>query len=151
MSHVVHDADREVQARRRIGELIENRLDHRRCEFLAREAVASADDSRSLQQRIGVGGKGPNKARHINRHLVAPPGKPVARRNRGLRNLRLVKRAFEWFEQWLSKVKDVIRKLEIEERGFGLLVLRWCWQNVVGQASGLGHRDVDDDQTLEGL
>jgi hypothetical protein len=40
---VVVDADGEMVLRRRLGQLVEDALDHRRREFLRRQAVAAAD------------------------------------------------------------------------------------------------------------
>ena len=46
LRHVVGDADREVIARSRGGQFVEDRLRHGRREFLRRQAVAAADDAR---------------------------------------------------------------------------------------------------------
>jgi hypothetical protein len=46
-------------------------------------------------------------------------------------------------------VERVVRELEVEERRLGLLELRGRRQDVVGQARGLAHRDVDHHQRVE--
>ena len=53
------------------------------------------------------------------------------------------------FEQPMAQLERVVRELQIEERGFGLLELGGGRQHVMGQSRGLGHRDVDDHQQLQ--
>jgi hypothetical protein len=48
-------------------------------------------------------------------------------------------------------VEDVVREVEVKERRLPLLELRQHGKDVVREASRLGHRDVDDDDELEGL
>ena len=45
MRHIVNDAKCEVAAGSLAGELVEDGLHHRRCEFLRRQTVASGDDA----------------------------------------------------------------------------------------------------------
>ena len=51
MRHVVDDADGEVTLGVRLGELVEDRLHHRRRELLRRQAVAAGDDPRRDRER----------------------------------------------------------------------------------------------------
>lgn len=60
-------------------------------------------------------------------------------------------RAWQLVEYWSSKVEVVLGKLEVEERGFPFLELRWGRQHVVGELCGFGHRNVDDDDELQRL
>ena len=64
-------------------------------------------------------------------------------------DLGLGQRALKGFEQAVAQLKRVVRELQIEERGFGLLELRGGGEHIVGQSGGLGHRDVDDHQQLQ--
>ena len=54
-------------------------------------------------------------------------------------------------EQRVAQVERVARELEVEERRLGLLELARGRQDVVGEARGLGHRDVDHDDEVERL
>jgi hypothetical protein len=53
---VVVDADSELPPRRRLRQFVEHRLDHAGAEFLARQAVAAADDfrhgARAVRRRL---------------------------------------------------------------------------------------------------
>ena len=66
-------------------------------------------------------------------------------------DLRLGQRARQRLHQRMAQLEGVVRELEIEERRLGLLELAGGGQHVVGQARGLGHRHVDDDQQLQRL
>ena len=65
-------------------------------------------------------------------------------------DLRLAERARQRIEKRAAEVEDVLREVEVEERGLPLLVLRRRGQHVVGEAGGLGHRHVDHDEQVEG-
>ena len=60
--HVVHDADREVPARRVLVELVEDRLDHRRRELLRRQSVAAGDHARIGREGRRALGLAPRQA-----------------------------------------------------------------------------------------
>ena len=64
-------------------------------------------------------------------------------------DLRLGQGARQRVEDWTTEAEHVLREVEVEERRLELLVLRLREKDLVGEPSGLGHRDIDDDEKLE--
>ena len=84
---VVVDADREAFLRSGLGELVVDRLDHARVEFLGADAVAAADDGRHRLAGFGVGGEDVEQQRFAERAgflRAVEHGEALRRRGNGL-------------------------------------------------------------------
>ena len=123
-------AERAVEHDRR--ERAEVRVGRGRLEERGGERLAARPRPRRAAARVGVG----QRAERLDEPGV---------------DLGLGQHALGRRQHRLAQVEHVVREVEVEERRLPLLELRLRRQHVVGQAGGLGHRDVDHDDQLERL